>query len=641
MWFFPNSRRIDKAVFPCKGKKLFCNFASPIRSEMKNLRTFVVLCFLLSSLTAHTQNDTVVFSASGGFYEEVFALELYNVNPQNHIRYTTNGNRPTAKSPLYEGPLLLDTTKYSKSNIYTIIDCPEAEFYLPDSVQHCIVIRAAVFDENDSCVSGVRTNSYFIRALGCDTHGLPVVSLCADSLALFDYETGIFVPGIHYDPLDPNWTGNYYEEGREWERRMNIEFYELDNTGINQQAGLRTHGGNGRRFQQKCVKIYAREEYGKKRFKHKFFETIPQNNFKHLVLKPFAASWNQSGVNDHICNQIAAQLNIESLASRPVALYLNGEYWGIYYIHERPDERYLEDHFDVDIDRVNLIRAWNPFADCGTIEHFLELFQWMEDADLSTFEAYDYVKTKIDIDNFIDYQIFELFSENGDWPANNMRCWQEGDGKWRWIFFDGDACLRWMTFHAFDNAIDEGNAVWPSNWKATLFFRRLLENEDFKMQFNGRFYELLNTAFSYDVTKPIFDNIKATIIDEVPYQSERFGFPEDMDKWNEDMGHMNWFLMKRAEYIQVPISELVSVDAHESQTLSCYPNPTIGDIRLSFDADAHGNTEVDIYDMMGRKVFIQHCTVIQGHNDIVLQPDLKAGVYVLKVGRYTQRIVRF
>lgn len=107
------------------------------------------------------------------------------------------------------------------------------------------------------------------------------------------------------------------------------------------------------------------------------------------------------------------------------------------------------------------------------------------------------------------------------------------------------------------------------------------------------------------------------------------------------MGHMNWFLMKRAEYIQVPISELVSVDAHDSQTLSCYPNPTIGDIHLSFDADAHGSMEIDIYDMMGRKVFVQHCTVIQGHNDIVLQPDLKAGVYVLKVGRYTQRIVRF
>ena len=71
------------------------------------------------SFSAKAQNDTVLFSAKGGFYEEVLQLELFNYYPQNHIRYTTNGTRPTAKSQLYEEPLLLDTSKYSKSDIYT------------------------------------------------------------------------------------------------------------------------------------------------------------------------------------------------------------------------------------------------------------------------------------------------------------------------------------------------------------------------------------------------------------------------------------------------------------------------------------------------------------------------------------------
>ena len=53
-------------------------------------------------VSVQAQNDTVVFSARGGFYDEVFSLELYHAQPQNHIRYTTNGNRPTAQSPLYE-----------------------------------------------------------------------------------------------------------------------------------------------------------------------------------------------------------------------------------------------------------------------------------------------------------------------------------------------------------------------------------------------------------------------------------------------------------------------------------------------------------------------------------------------------------
>ncbi len=603
------------------------------------------LCLILFALSVvvglMAQNDTVVFSARGGFYYDVLPLELYNIHPENHIRYTTNGNRPDAHSPLYVDSLVLDERMYSNSDIYTIVNCPEQDFFLPDSVQHCIVIRAAVFDENDSCVSRVMTQSYFIRALGCDTHGLPVVSLCVDSLDLFDYETGIFVPGMHYDPLDSNWTGNYYEEGREWERPMNIEFYELENTGINQQAGLRTHGGNGRRFQQKSLKIYAREEYGKKRFKHKFFETIPQNSFKHLALKPFAASWNQSGVNDHICNQIASQLNVESLASRPVVLYINGEYWGIYYIHERPDERYLEDHFDVDIDSVNLIWAWNPFADCGTTDHFLELFHWMEEADLRTPEAYDYVKTKIDLDNFIDYQIFELFSENEDWPVNNMRCWQEGDGKWRWIFFDGDACLRWMTFYAFDNAVCDGDDYWPSNWRSTLFFRRLIENEEFKALFHARFNELLGSAFDYSVTGRIYSHVRSTIEQEVPYQSKRFAFPENVEAWNRGMAQVNWFLLKRSEYIQMPLDSLVGVDSYFCEPLSCYPNPSTDEIHVYIDPDPSDTNEIAIYDMLGRKVYAQPCVVTDDPTGITIQPQLGAGVYLLRIGDYIQKIVRY
>ena len=291
----------------------------------------IVLCIcLMACLVGHAQNDTVVFSAKGGFYDEVFLLELYNIHPENHICYTTNGNRPDAHSPLYVDSLVLDERMYSNSDIYTIVNCPEQGFFLPDSVQHCIVIRAAVFDENGNCVSRVMTQSYFIRALGCDTHGLPAVSLCVDSLDLFDYETGILVPGVFFDSLNYSWTGNYYQSGQDWERLANIEFYELvDNSGINQMAGLRTHGGNARRGSQKGLKVYARNEYGAKRFRHSFFESIPINSFKHLVLKPFVDEWFWAGIQNNICQRMARDINVESLATRPVVLFLNGEYWGI------------------------------------------------------------------------------------------------------------------------------------------------------------------------------------------------------------------------------------------------------------------------------------------------------------------------
>lgn len=606
---------------------------------MRRHHTLILFVFCLVSLSAQAQWQ-VLFSANGGFYEETFELELFSTHPQGRIFYTTNGNRPTVQSQQYTEPLVLDERMYSESDIYTIVNTVPSQFYLPDSIQHCIVIRAAVFDDRDSCISPVTTQSYFIHALGCDTHGLPAVSICADSLDLFDYMRGIFVPGVYFDTLNPYWSGNYYLSGREWERPMNIEFYEIDNTGINQQAGVRTHGGNGRRFQQKSIKIYAREEYGKKRFKHKFFETIPQDSFKHLVLKPFMASWNQSGVNDHICSQIAYQLNLETLATRPVLLYLNGEYWGIYYIHERPDERYLEDHLGIDINHVNIMSNWVELADYGTAENFINLYQWLETADLTQPDDYAYFASRVDIDNFIDYQIFEIFIENCDWPANNMRCWQLGDGLWRWIFYDGDGCLLWMTLYTIENAVYEGENTWPSSARATLFLRKLLENDAFKTRFEDRFDELVNTAFSYDVTSPIFENIKMRIEPEIPQQSERFGFPQNMETWVSDMDLVDYFLRTRPRYIVEPLHDLiVRVPENHKETFTVYPNPSSEEIHFKWQPKEEKMVEIAIFDILGRKVFSK--TVADNVGETTLNPILQAGVYLLKIGSHTEKIIRY
>ena len=606
---------------------------------MKNHRPFVVFCVLLASLMAHAQNDTVVFSAKGGFYDDVFSLELFNIYPQKHIRYTINGNRPNAQSPLYEEPLLLDYKKYSKSNIYTIINCPEQDFFLPDSIQHCIVIRAAVFDENDSCVSSVITNSYFIRALGCDTHGLPVVSLCVDSLDLFDYEQGIFVPGAHYDSLNPYFTGNYFMKGREWERLCNIEFYELDvNTGVNQQVGLRTHGKSARWRSQKGMKLYARKEYGKKRIDYKFFDSTMVSSFKHLTLKPFTSSW--SGCTDYLCNSLARHLDVECLDSRPAKMFINGEYWGIYYIQEKPDEHFLEDHLDIDINQVNIIENWIT-ADCGDTANFNALYSWMEQADLGDEEQYAYAKAHIDIANALDYYILELFSNNLDWPSYNVRLWQEGEGPWRWIFFDGDGCLQNLDFDAFANATYEGDGSYPSSRRATLFFRRLLESKQFQEQFTIQFNQLAASVFSYQNSKPYFDFIKQSLQEEVPNQIARFIHPSSYETWeNYYMWVVDRFLREKPMRVIEELNEFLSVENPEIVDFKCYPNPFSEEIRICVKTNEMGANEIAIYDLLGRKVFSMPFLSMSGTNEITLHPDLASGVYLLKICETTHRIVK-
>ena len=604
---------------------------------------WLILLVFLAVVSLNAQNDTVIFSVRGGFYEDVFALHLYNINPWNHIRYTTNGNRPTAESPLYMDSLWLDETKYSESDIYIIQISPENLVYVPDSVQHCIVIRAAVFDENDSCVSQVMTNSYFLSALGCDTHGLPAGSICADSLDLFDYKLGIMVPGIMFDSLNPHQTGNYYMHGKDWERRINVEFREVgDNGGINQTCGLRTHGNRVRRQPQKGLKIYAREEYGKKRFNYRFFEESPMNSFKHLLIKPFSSLYPFSGIQDYICSQMAIGIGLEAGNTRPVCLYINGEYWGIYFLQEKMDERYLEDHLGVNHEQCNIVSNWIE-SECGNPQGFYDMMDWLETADLTVQEEYDYASGLVDIDNFIDYMIFETFVANLDWPANNNRCWQKVGGKWRWMFFDGDAAFNEYgvdpfgnptILDVFGNATYTGEYTWPSSKRATLLFRKLLENQGFHERFDQRIHVLCQTAFLYENTSLLYHHIYDLLRPEINAQSYRFGNSSSLAYWNYACTLTDYFLSNRVDsYLAEWFNYTTDIPDYQT-AFHCYPNPFTDEIK------GFGKEEAVIYDLLGRKVFSE-LIVAESNDEITINLELPAGVYVLKVGGLICRIVSY
>lgn len=583
--------------------------------------------------------QTVTFSATGGFYDASFELAL-QCNAAYQIRYTINGNTPTGASALYEAPLWLDEDLYSKSDIYTIQTACDELFFAPETVQHCITLRAAAFDEAGNCVGPVATQSYFIRSLGCDTHGLPVMAISADSLALFDYETGILVPGVFFDPSNINGTGNFYQNGREWERLVNVEFYEPnDNSGINQQAGLRTHGGTCRRQTQKGLKIYARDEYGKKRFKHKFFESIPNESFKHLVMKPFSYQWFNYGIQDNICNRMAAHLDVESVASRPMVLFINGEYWGIYYLKEKPDAHYLEDHFGNEDTDYNVVSNWYGYLVDGDTTGFIEMMRWVKDCDLTQEEQYARINEMIDVSSFIDYYCLELFIANNDWPANNMRCYQLDDGKWRWIFFDGDDALAKMDFDVLENATSTINLGWPTDARSTLLFRKLLENKEFGDRFLLRFKELLTSQFTYAVTKPYFDDAAALVRGEVPSQCERFGLPLNLGQWEYDILTVDKFLRTRVENMIDRLAEFFATEDNTTIIKVLYPNPVIDNLHVILWSDGFAVSDIELYDLMGRRVYSQKIVLMEGENYLNLSCPYAAGIYVLRFGNKTQKFV--
>lgn len=606
--------------------------------HIKNLiiNTIIIFCF---AVPLWAQDSEVKFSPKGGVYANAFSVKLTCDNPNLQIRYTLNGATPDGSSTLYTSSLHLNAGMRSKSDIYKIPISPDndpyrPDFYVPDSVIKGIVIRAAAFDQQGNRVSPVVTQSYFIKSLGCDIHGLPIVSICADSLSLFAHDTGILVPGDLYDPEDIDHTGNYAQSGREWERLINVEYYDDNNDGFNQMAGLRTHGGIlARRSQQKGLKIYAREEYGKKNFKYKIFEESHLKKFKHLILRPFRNSCTSAGIHDWLSNQIAAPLKMGITASRPTALFLNGEYWGIYFIEEKVDERYLESHHGVNPDSVNIIAAWGAL-ESGSSDDFFNLYYSLAAADLSDPVQYYHFSQRIDIPNIIDYFIFELFAANWDWPVNNVRCWQKPGGMWHWVFYDGDCCLDDDQFPIYENATYIGEITWPTAQWSTLFFRKLLESPTFKNQFLIRLEQLNKTCFSYIKTKPYLNKIQHTLREEIPHQVHRYNHPESLGNWEDACQKIDNFLAGRENGFWQQTTEFFNLGEESITSVKCYPNPaSSGEIlHIQVEAESDATPWLSVYDLNGRLIHCQYFFLQEGENSIPLNIGKRKGVYIVKVG---------
>ncbi len=244
--------------------------------------------------------DEVIFSNSGGIYKNCFNLSLSCKNQDNQIYYTTDGSIPTIHSNLYQIPLKLDQTFFSDSNISRIKMSPDLYFFPPENIIKAIIIKAAVFSDS-SMVSNVETNTYFINELGNNHYDLPIMTISAEYRDLFNDTIGIMVPGLLFNPDNPYRTGNYFSKGDEWERPAFIEFYESENQlAIKQNIGLRTNGQGSRSVAQKSFRLYSRKMTDENFFNHKVFNDRENYQYKHLVLRPFHASWDGTGLSSHI-----------------------------------------------------------------------------------------------------------------------------------------------------------------------------------------------------------------------------------------------------------------------------------------------------------------------------------------------------
>ena len=135
---------------------------------------------------------------------------------------------------------------------------------------------------------------------------------------------------------------------------------------------------------------------------------------------------------------------------RPAVVYLNGEFWGIQNIREKVNEHFINTHFDIDSDELDMlaIQAGSPEPELihGSTEDYTEFREFMLNNDLGVDANYQYAAQKYDVDNLIDYKIAQIFVMNYDWPGNNNKLFKSKsvDGKWRHIMY-GSIIVRKLS----------------------------------------------------------------------------------------------------------------------------------------------------------------------------------------------------
>ena len=539
----------------------------------------------------------VVFSHPSGFYTEAFDLKLEHPDPDVRIIFTLDGSEPALDNiggstyqhmDRYRPPGNLTEKTYRSheynpktsfrisnrtleqnylSRMQSAFEDNTNPYYFPDGpVFKSTVVRAKAVKEG-AMSDRVQTRSYFVTPSGRNRYSLPVISFAIQEDHLFDYEHGIYVPGKIYNETNP-WTadgsaiGNYSQRGIDWERPGSMELFEPESarSAFQQDMGVRIHGGWSRARPMKSLRLYARNMYGDSRFNHQIFPDQPYTEYNRLMLRNSGNDWPLSMMRDALMQAVVAHMKFDTQAYRPFIVFINGEYWGIHNMRERYDRHYLARVHGIDPDNIDLLEG-NARVKEGDNTHYLETMSYIRQHNLEDDEHLHYIGTRIDLENYIDYQVAQIYTGNTDWPGNNIDFWrlrteqyepdapQQHDGRWRWLAYDLDFGFwlynRGPDYNTLRHALGEkhhnhGNPAW-----STELFRNLIKNESFRNDFITRYLDQLNTAFRADHVVEQINAMAGYIEPEMRDHIARWSRPRSLQNWQNEIEQLREFAKRR------------------------------------------------------------------------------------------------
>ena len=456
------------------------------------------------------------FSHERGFYDTSFRVTIATETDEADIYYTTDGSvpidgeRPSRTVSQYTSPIYINSTTCLRATAV------KAGWRASRTVTHTYIFGA----DNE------------IRSI-------PAVSLVGDEYTTFFEPDGIMaIVGGYYSGgvWRSSGQGSYnnpIQRGIEYERPVSFEIIDLQ-TGTDAQVdcGIRVAGSNYHRprytrgdnwdynYDKFSFKLFLRNTYGDNEFDYPIFPLADTDSIKAISLRGGHNDVHNPFIKDEMLRRLHQDMGGVAVTGTVANLFLNGQYKSFYNPCGRLDHDFFRDYYNVDTDwdviTQRAVRNGDNVAWNATLNFF-------RSHNLSMTANYDQASQMIDIVNFIDYLIIELYSANWDWPNNNWTVSRERtpQGKFRFHCWDMEGTMetQYINSFGFDDFPSWGpgglnRLESPCAW----LYRALKASSEFRMLFADRIQKHFfnNGALTPDNIERRFTELRQQMSQELP-----------------------------------------------------------------------------------------------------------------------------
>lgn len=544
------------------------------------MTVFMLIFCAVALILPEMLRPEVKLSHTAGFYDEAFFLSMEG--SRGKIYYTLDGSRPDENSILYENPIEIGDAS-ENDNVHSLRedlsptydhellhsrDANSSEDYVvPDhKIDKCTIVRAV-------CINPVggrseeRCASYFVGFQNKTGYeNVSVLSVYSEPESFFGYEKGIYVTGkvmddylasgehVDNDHFWHWWPANYRMSGSEWEREAVCELFDIDREHeFTKNIGVRIQGGGSRGYVPKSLNLYARDKYDGEAV---FSSDIFNSGYKAPVITLFAGGDSRfTKLDDYLPQTLCADMNFATMDMRPCVLFLDGEYWGYYFITEHYDENYFAFHYGVQPENVVFIK--NGELKCGgekQLKVFNEDIELLKRADMNSEVGYEQVKARFDMDSLLDYYAVQMYlNRRNDWPYSNIAYWrvsktekgnQYADGRWRMVLFDTNSGCYGEKVYDADTILNTCDA--------DPIFDNMMKSEVFKSELISRMKLFAQGRFKYERVNKFVEEYREFVTPLMMKEFDRF-YGERRDyrkKLGEFIDRFNVFFEGREMYIE-------------------------------------------------------------------------------------------